>query len=452
MRVDIFGIKEGGSIDGQLHAPLGPDVPTLQPGQTYLIETIIRTLKMGHLFTQGTVDSNEVWMDITVSQGGRIIGRMGGQDQEGDVDPWSHFVNVFVLDRDGNRIERRNAEDIFTPLYNNQIPPGAADVIHGLLRVPTDSTQPITVEAKLQYRKFDTTYMKFFQGENFVHNDLPIMTMATDSVTFPVAGGPDIEPEEPEQFPLWQRWNDYGIATLRQGNEGSDRGELRQSDAAFEQVALLGRPDGPLNRARVAIKEGRLEDAITLLGQAAEHDPPAPAWSVLYFTGLVNKQIGRLDEAIENLSAVVLMDTQETRTREFDFSQDYRLLNELAGATHERAKLERGPANQARRTELLEQARTWYEKALTYDSENVEAHYGLSQIFRELDDETSAEQHSKLHETYKADDNAKGLAVAKARAQYPHADHAANAIVIWDLQRDGTYELGQTIQTEANNQ
>ena len=35
-----------------------------------------------------------------------------------------------MLDRDGNRIDRRNPQDIFTPLYNHQIPPGAADVVH----------------------------------------------------------------------------------------------------------------------------------------------------------------------------------------------------------------------------------------------------------------------------------------------------------------------------------
>ena len=33
--------------------------------------------------------------------------------------------HVYMLDKDGNRIDQRNPQDI-TPLYNNQIPPGAA--------------------------------------------------------------------------------------------------------------------------------------------------------------------------------------------------------------------------------------------------------------------------------------------------------------------------------------
>ena len=36
LRVDIFGVKEGGTMDGPLIAPLRPQVPALKPGQTYL--------------------------------------------------------------------------------------------------------------------------------------------------------------------------------------------------------------------------------------------------------------------------------------------------------------------------------------------------------------------------------------------------------------------------------
>ena len=129
-RVDIFGIKEGGTIDSPLTAPLRPEVPALKPGTRYLLETVVRTLKVGHPLTQGTVDSNELWLDVMVKSGDRVIGRSGGLDEWGEVDRWSHFINVFMLDRDGNRINRRNPQDIFVPLYNHQIPPGAGQIVH----------------------------------------------------------------------------------------------------------------------------------------------------------------------------------------------------------------------------------------------------------------------------------------------------------------------------------
>src|SRR5262249_42615064 len=78
LRVDIFGVREGGGIDGRLTGPLRPNIPALQPGKRYLLEIVVRTLKLGHPFTQGTTDSNEVWVDTKVASGGHTIGRSGG--------------------------------------------------------------------------------------------------------------------------------------------------------------------------------------------------------------------------------------------------------------------------------------------------------------------------------------------------------------------------------------
>ncbi|MHC4448087.1 MAG: tetratricopeptide repeat protein, partial [Planctomycetota bacterium] len=441
MRVDIFGIKPGGTIDSPLTAPIRPDVPALEPGATYLLETVIRTVKMGHLFTQGTSDSNEVWMDVTVTSGGRVIGRSGGQGQDGEVDPWSHFVNAFVLDREGYRIDRRNAQDIFVSLYNHQIPPGAGDVVHYTLTVPQDVVEPITVDVKLQFRKFDTTYMKFVKGAEFV-NDLPITTLAVDRVTFPVRGASEQPHNTDLSIPRWERVNDYGIGLLRKGSSASAKGELRQAEAAFAEVEQLDRPDGPLNRARVYVKEGRLEEAVAALEVAAGFDPPAPPWSVAWFSGIVNKQNGNLGEAIMNFeSAVAMKDTEEAQKREFDFSQDYRLLNELAQTIFERAKQERGPDRLQERRRLLNEALAWFHEVLELDPENVTAHYNLGLIHAQLGDETRAEAHRQLHATYKPDDNARDRAIAAARIRYPAANHAAEAIVIYDLQRHGAYEL-----------
>src|SRR5207253_2413585 len=117
-----------------------------------LVEVVVRTVNIGHPFSQGTVDSNEIWVDFEARSGSKVIGRNGaldGPDDTGRVDEWAHFVNVLMLDRNGNRIDRRNPEDIFTPLYNHQIPPGAAQVVHYEFTVPEDQNEPLTVEVKL---------------------------------------------------------------------------------------------------------------------------------------------------------------------------------------------------------------------------------------------------------------------------------------------------------------
>ncbi len=436
MRVDIFGIKAGGTIDGELTAPLRPNVPQLIPGETYLLETVIRTAKMGHLFTQGTSDSNEVWMDVTVTAGDRIIGRSGGQRvSDGAVDPWSHFVNSFVIDREGNRINRRNAQDIFVALYSNQIPPGAADSVHYLLEVPSDVTEPIEVQVKLQFRKFDTEYMRLVTDDEDYINDLPIMTLAEDTVVFPISGAPSQPGNDDSAIAPWMRWNDYGIGLLR---KGGGKGELRQARHAFEQVEQFGRPDGPLNLARVYINEGLVQThAQEALQRAANASPAANEWSLLWFGAQVATRNGDYDQAITNLRDIIRGRFAQAEGRGFDFSKDYRVLNELAGAIYQRGLHERGD----RRKEYMEEAQQWYERALTYDPENLTAHWGLKQVYRDLGDQAAEERHARLHAKYKPDDNARDAAVAKARIKYPAANHAAEAIVIYDLQRPGAYDL-----------
>lgn len=449
LRVDIFGVKEGGSIDGPLIAPLRPAVPALQPGRSYLLEVVLRTLRVAHPFSQGTVDSNEIWVEVEGRSGGRVVARSGGMGRFNEVDPWSHFVNVYMIDKDGNRIDRRNPQNIFTPLYNNQIPPGAGFVVHYSFTVPGDLTEPLTFDVKLNYRKFDTIYFNYVfapgwtNGQPFrVTNDLPIRMIARDTLTFPIDGLTGSVTNGPSGIPEWQRWNDYGIGLLNKGDKGSEKGELVQAEHAFANVERLGRWDGPVNLARVYLKEGRLDETAAALQRAAVFDPPPPRWTVAWLTGLANKQNGYLDRAISDFRSVLEDRYPELDERGFDFSRDYEVINELGTTLFERAKIERG--DPARQRALLDEAIRRFQDTLAIDSENVTAHYNLALIHAQLGEETQAAEHRALHERYRVDDNARDSAVAAARRRDKAADHAAQAIVIYDLQRLGALGTGGT--------
>jgi tetratricopeptide (TPR) repeat protein len=474
LRMDIFGLREGGTIDGKLIAPIRPQVPALRRGQTYLIEVVLRTVRLGHPFSQGTVDSNEIWVDAKVSNAAdsgtaavqrtrRVLGRSGGLGPHKEVDPWSHFLNVFMLDRDGNRIDRRNPQDIFTPLYNHQIPPGAAQVAHYSFTVPADAADSVTLDVKLNYRKFDTIYMNYVFGKGYSNgapfqltNELPIVTIASDTVTFPVEGGANSMisnldlaslqtvrtpvPVQTNSIPLWQRWNDYGIGLFLEGTDkGSEKGQLLQAAEAFEQVEKLGRYDGPINLARVYFKEGRLDDAVAALQRAAKANPPAPRWTIAWFNGLVNKQNGYLDKAITEFRSILEDRYEELDKRGFDFSLDYEVINELGQTLFERAKQERG--DEAAQRQWLQQAVERFKKTLSIDAENVAAHYNLALIYERLGEQELGAHHRKLHNRYRVDDNARDRAVAIARRRDPAADSAAQATVIYSLQRQGALEL-----------
>ena len=444
-RIDLFGIKEEGTIDGKLHAPLRPALPTLVPGKQYLLETVIRTLTLGHPFTQGTTDSNEVWVDVTVTSGDRVIGRSGRIDETGEVDRWAHFVNVFMLDETGSRINRRNAQDIRVPLYNHQIPPGAGQVIHYAIDLPENLADHVTIEVKLQYRKFDQEFMAivaadhgpndhplrgYTPGQSY-HNPLPIVTMATDRITLPVEGVDRAMNDNPprDNIPTWQRWNDYGIGLLLEG-----KAELKQAEGAFKEVEKLGRYDGPLNLARVYQNEGRLDEAVDAIKRASTYnDPPAPPWTMSWLSGAVNAQQGRLDEAIGNFQTVL---TTKVPKRGFDFSRDYAVRNELGQAQFQRAQQFRSEAQNPQRDSWLRQAIETFNQTLVADSENATAHYNLERAYRQLGEEEQAEYHGRMHLKYKGDDSISGEVIGKARTKYPAADHAAEALVIYPLDRD----------------
>ena len=424
LRVDIFAVRAGNDITGAVLGPVEPTIPALKVGQEYVVDVVLRNLTTGHLFTEGTADSNEVWVEVEVKSGKKLIGHSGGQSpDDGTVDPWSHFVNAYVVDRNGDRIDQRNAEDIFTKLYDHQIPPGAADTVHYKFRVPEGVESEIEVRASLRFRKFDTKYTRAFQGDEFKGNDLPITTIATDRVTFPIDTPVIVDTPNIDE---WERWNDYGIGLLRKPENGA----LRQAETAFKQVIALGRPEGYLNLARVLIREGRLEEAIDALKSAAEGN--AYPWSVDWFGGLVDMQRGEFDSALEAFETLVATNYVEARGRGFDFSRDYRLQNTLADTLFNRSKLARTEDD---RLVWLRRSKDHYLQALKEDPENVTSHYGLMQVLANLGDEAGLAHHRMQHERYRPDDNARDRALTAARARDPAANHASEAIVIYDLQR-----------------
>jgi tetratricopeptide (TPR) repeat protein len=386
LRIDLFGLKEGGTIDGKLTA-LRPELPALKPGGTYLVEVVVRTLTMGHVFPQGTADSNEIWVDFLAKSGDRIIGHSGalsGPGDSGKVDEWSHFINVLMLDRDGNRINRRNPQDIFTPLYDHQIPPGAGQVVHYRLQVPADVKAPIELKARVRYRKFDYEYLSLVYKDKGPVPVLPITDMCEDQVILPVAGVAARVPAQSSPIqPAWQRWNDYGIGCFLEGGAGIKKGELLQAENAFRRLIAL--PDkepqahGYLNLARVYYDEGRLAEAVDALNKAQEAG--APWWTVAWFNGLVNAQNGHLEAAMADFEQI-LDPGNQPRERAFDFTRDYVVINELAATLFRRAQ-QKQPGSPEEK-DLLRQAIRRYESTLAIEPEDLDGHYGLAQCFARL--------------------------------------------------------------------
>jgi tetratricopeptide (TPR) repeat protein len=217
------------------------------------------------------------------------------------------------------------------------------------------------------------------------------------------------------------------------------KAELRQAEDAFLAVEKLDRWDGPLNLARVYNAEGRVDEAVAALARADEHNIkegfPRATWA--WLSGDINRQQGRLEEAINNLRSALGDISDDQRARKFDFSRDYEVINLLGQTLFD---VGRQQSRQGRNDEAgvaFDQAIDAFQKTIDIDPENVTAHHNLQLLYAEVGDAAQSKKHEQLHLRYKEDDNAQGQAVRRAREKYPAANRAAEAVVRYSLHREG---------------
>ncbi len=438
-RLDFVGLRAEGRVDGEFRGPVGLADVWVEPGETVLLETIVRTLGLGHPLTQGTADSNEVWLDIEVGLRPNAdavvapVSRSGGMASDGAVDPWSKFLDVWLLDRDGHRIEQRNPEDIFVPLYNHQIPPGAADLTHYRLDVPQNATGTIVVKGRLRYRKFNAALMRHAfgpeEGEALL-KALPILDLAETTVILPIGRGSG-EATTTLKAPPWQRWNDYGIGLVRSGSGGGvAKGQLAQAIDAFAEVEALGFADGALNQGRAMIIEGRIDDAAEALGRAAENPELKWPWALDWYAAAVARENGDLDESVRRLQRIIAAKYPVAVERGYDFSRDERVWNELATVQFQRS---RGARDDAAEAAAIADAEKAIDRSLALNPQVAQSWFLAARIREAAGDSDAAAEARGQFELLRPDDNARDRAIRLARSRSEVADHAAEPVAIYDL-------------------
>jgi len=262
---------------------------------------------------------------------------------------------------------------------------------------------------------------------------LPIVDIAEDRVEFAVENSTATNHNEDVDVPVWQRWNDFGIGLMLNG-----QAELRQAESAFRAVQPLDFGQGSVNLVRVFLKEGRLAEAAEMLAVLdSRNDASVNWWTLSWLNGVLQHRLGNLEAAETHLRRILETKNPELAERGFDFSRDYVVLNQLGEVLFDRARLCRAPSETKKRERLLRAAANMFQRTLQLDSENVVAHHNLSQLHKELGDDKSALAYWHNHLRYKPDDSARGEAIQAAREKYPAANHAAGDVVIYDLQRPG---------------
>ncbi|MFZ5928274.1 MAG: multiheme c-type cytochrome [Acidobacteriota bacterium] len=392
----------------RIAAPLDEIQPQLEPGATVRLDVVVRTRKIGHFFPGGTVDAFDVWLELEGRDAaGQPFFHSGRVEDDGSIDPGAHFYRSYMLDGGGNPINKRNAWQARSVLYVRLIPPGAADTAHYRVAIPKNVRGPVTFHARLNYRKFSKYYTEFSyalqpkpgQKAELVslHYDareygpvpgaripeVPIVTLAQARVTLPVAPpGGKTEWRYAADRRHWERWNDWGIGHLLQGDlKAAEFGFLRVTESRPDYA------DGWLNAARALIQEGEIDRAKLFVEKALKLDPSLGR--VWFFKAMAEKAEGDYDSALASLREV-----------EKRYPRDRVVQNQIGRILF--LKRDFRGAVQA------------LKKVLEVDTEDVQAHYNLMLAYRGLGDSENARRHERLFRRFKADESSQAL-TAKAR-------------------------------------
>ena len=403
---------------GEVAAPLDQAGAQFRAGSTVRLDVVVRTRKIGHFFPGGTVDSFDIWLELQGKDAaGNIVYWSGYVEDEGKgpVEKGAHFYKSYQLDADGNPINKRNAFQSRSLLYVRLIPPGAADTAHFRVKIPENAKGPLTFTAKLNYRKFSHYYNQYafagqpkpgqdpklvgvdhdsrewsFDKTNIPKNvsgnikdripDLPIVTLASASAVLVVGDSGPLKPIVRKQDR--ERWNDWGIGMLLQG-------DLKGAEFAFTKVteAEPGYADGWLNVARALIQEGEVEAAKPFLEKSLSIN--YNLGRTHFFKAMTQKTDGDYEGALKSLSLVETM-----------YPRDRVVLNQIGRILFLQRNYTAAIAS--------------FQRVLQVDAEDLQAHYSLMLCYRGAGNVPAAQREEVLFKRFKADESAQSI-TAKPR-------------------------------------
>ena len=393
--IDLFALEQGEPADGSsapVIAPLGTVAYTVKPGELLTADVVIQNRGIAHSHVPEQRDMYESWVDFTVKDAtGKILHESGFLKPDGDLDERAHSFTNRLISPQGTLNRDHEVWNTRIVAYNNTIQSGRSQLVRYSFHMPPAPLGPVTITAKVRYRRFDQHFMDFGMNK---HYEQPVVDMASTTRTIQV-GANAPTPALPDENKEWMRWNNYGIALL-------DAQQYAASVAAFEHVAKL-RPtyaDAYTNQAIVEIQWEKYEEARPHLQKALALDPGNPR--ALYYRALVERNEGSLDAAIADLELVV---------RAYPRSRDAH--RELGFSFYQQHK--------------YPEARAQYLAVQSIDPDDLAAHYILAILYRRLGEKEKAAHEAATFADQKDDPSASTYALNYLRQH----NEVANESVVW---------------------
>lgn len=405
---DIFALKRESTGETIPEVTTGRQL-ALRPGEEITAEVVVANRKAAHSFAPEVRDLYEIWVAFeAVDDQGRTLMRSGFIKPDGMLDESAHVYKAILLDEESRPITRHQIWLTNVVGYNNAIPAGRSDIARFRFRMPRDlnpdASQPITLKATVNYRRFTQEYTNYVLKRQDKKLTLPIVRMAENEVKiFPAsakksAAKNELAKKDPSTREAQaRRWNDYGIALLEQAQYGP-------AAEAFRRAAELN-PSDPNPLVSAALAEMKTERF-----------------------GPERNQLGK---AVELLDAALKLDPNNARTR-YVHALLLRSQGKSLQATAELVKLAQEYPRDREVARLLGQtlyslghiaeARSAFEAILAVDPTDFAAYQFLSPIYQSEGQTEKAESARNLFLQWRDDPTASAIATRFFAAHPQWAD------------------------------
>jgi len=288
--IDIGGALVAGSW------ALPADGAPVVPGGRASVDVVIRNLLVGHRFPGGVLDIQDTWIEVELADAaGKRIAESGLRHATDATDDDTHVLRTLVVDDKGEVLEKHEMPAFRTQIATQTLAPREAQAVRYAFTIPADAKLPLTVTARLRHRSRTLAMQaevcraaKTPEGQAFIHGakgarsvvldpckPQPITLIAETHVQ--LGAGATIS----KTRPAWQREYELGMALVGTVTERLD--EARTVLAAALAAAPEGRPKAMIlvQLAQVASKQGRVEDALALVGAARAYFVKIPTLAEL---------------------------------------------------------------------------------------------------------------------------------------------------------------------------
>jgi tetratricopeptide (TPR) repeat protein len=270
----------------------------VEGGQSLIFDVVIRNHLVGHRFPGGTLDAHDTWLEVSAfDKSGKLIAQAGAEHESKMDDPETHVLRAYMLGEGGVPLLTRETHKFRAVVYNSTIAPRETAVVQYQIEIPKDFSPedlPLKVVATLKHRSRNLALQKetcedlkaeraaLFAKYTLEYRGETLDPCAPQPVTV-MSSKEILVGKDFDKTLDWERLYAHGLGVTRALQERV--GEARPS---LELALSVLKPEQKKERsmvlaalANVAVRQGRLDEALSWVEKASQETPQHPALAMI---------------------------------------------------------------------------------------------------------------------------------------------------------------------------